>query len=182
MIRKILRVYVYYLKKYKYRKNNLSENSFVNLKARLSNVSAKEFTRFAEFSDVRNSTVGAYSTIGRYSKITNASIGKFCAVSWDCTINAVSHPHTHLSIHAFPYVPHAGNFVKKRTQNHQEVNIGNDVWVGANSIIMPGVTIGDGAVVGANAVVTKDVPSYSLVVGNPGRVVGKVDKRGNRIE
>jgi len=92
MIRKILRVYVYYLKKYKYRKNNLSENSFVNLKARLSNVSAKEFTRFAEFSDVRNSTVGAYSTIGRYSKITNASIGKFCAVSWDCTINAVSHP------------------------------------------------------------------------------------------
>ncbi len=51
--------------------------------------------------------------------------------------------------------------------------IGNDVWTGANAIIMPGVTVGDGAVVGAGAVVTKDVLPYSVVVGNPAREIKK---------
>lgn len=51
-----------------------------------------------------------------------------------------------------------------------DVRIGNDVWLGADSMIMSGVTIGDGAVVGAGAVVTKDVPPYAVLVGNPGKV------------
>ena len=49
--------------------------------------------------------------------------------------------------------------------------IGNDVWIGDKATILPGVTIGDGAVVAANAVVTKDVPPYSIVGGNPARVI-----------
>ena len=48
-----------------------------------------------------------------------------------------------------------------------DVQIGNDVWLGSGAMIMSGVTIGDGAVVGAGAVVTKDVPAYAVVVGNP---------------
>jgi carbonic anhydrase/acetyltransferase-like protein (isoleucine patch superfamily) len=51
-----------------------------------------------------------------------------------------------------------------------DVRIGNDVWLGSDAMIMSGVTIGDGAVVGAGAVVTKDVPPYGVVVGNPARV------------
>jgi hypothetical protein len=47
------------------------------------------------------------------------------------------------------------------------VMIGNDVWIGHGAFIMPGVTIGDGAVIGAMSVVTKDVPPYGVVVGNP---------------
>jgi len=53
--------------------------------------------------------------------------------------------------------------------------------IGANATIVCGVTIGEYALIGSGAVVTKDVPSYALVVGNPGRVIGKVDKKGNRI-
>ena len=49
--------------------------------------------------------------------------------------------------------------------------IGNDVWIGSYVIILDGVTIGDGAVIGAGSVVTKDVPPYSIVVGNPARVI-----------
>ena len=53
------------------------------------------------------------------------------------------------------------------------VVIGDDVWIGARVCILPGVTIGQGAVIGACAVVSKDVPAYSVAVGNPARVVKK---------
>jgi acetyltransferase-like isoleucine patch superfamily enzyme len=53
------------------------------------------------------------------------------------------------------------------------VIIGNDVWLCSHATILSGVTIGDGAVIGAHAVVTKDVPPYAVVVGNPGRVIKK---------
>ena len=52
-----------------------------------------------------------------------------------------------------------------------DINVGNDVWIGATSTIMSGITIGDGAIIGAGAIITKDVPPYAIVVGNPGKVV-----------
>lgn len=55
------------------------------------------------------------------------------------------------------------------------IRIGNNVWIGAHSVILPGVTIGDHAVIGAGSVVTKDIPSYSLAVGNPCRVIRSLE-------
>jgi len=52
----------------------------------------------------------------------------------------------------------------------EECSIGNDVWIGTRAIILRGVSIGDGAVIGANAVVTKNVPSFSIVCGVPAKV------------
>ena len=54
------------------------------------------------------------------------------------------------------------------------VKIGNDVWVGGNSVILPGVTIGDGTVIGAGSVVTKDIPGGVIAAGNPCRVIRKI--------
>jgi acetyltransferase-like isoleucine patch superfamily enzyme len=56
---------------------------------------------------------------------------------------------------------------------HRAIRIEDDVWIGFNSAIMKGVTIGRGAVIGAGSVVTRDVEAYSVVVGNPARVVGQ---------
>jgi len=57
--------------------------------------------------------------------------------------------------------------IKGHPRTRGDVTIGNDVWVGREAMIMSGVTIGDGAVVGARAVVSKDVPAYGVVAGNP---------------
>ena len=51
--------------------------------------------------------------------------------------------------------------------------IGNDVWIGQNATIMPGVHIGDGAIIGANSLVSKDVEPYTIVAGNPIRIIRK---------
>lgn len=55
------------------------------------------------------------------------------------------------------------------------VRIGNDVWVGANAVILPGVTIGDGGVIGAGAVVSHDVPAFCIAAGVPARIIGRRD-------
>lgn len=61
---------------------------------------------------------------------------------------------------------------------YRAVSIGADCWLGANSVILPGVTLGCGCVVGANAVVTKDFPDYSILAGVPARVIGS--RRGRK--
>lgn len=64
--------------------------------------------------------------------------------------------------------------IPMRQQGHKEpepVTIGDDVWIGTRAIIMPGISVGKGAIIGASAVVTKDVPEYAIVCGNPAKVV-----------
>jgi len=159
-------------KKFKYSKNNkLSSTVYIGKKVTLNNCTLCYHSRVAEYASLSNVYIGEYSSIGRYAKIVHTNIGKYCAISWDTTINAISHPYNHLTINAFPYVPYVGNFVKERKQSYKQVIIKNDVWIGANSVIMPGITIGNGAIIGAGAVVTKDIPDYAIVAGVPAKVL-----------
>lgn len=70
-------------------------------------------------------------------------------------------------------------FPQKGSEYYLKTLVKKSASIGANATIVCGVTIGEYAVIGAGAVVTKDVPPYALVVGNPARIVGKVDKNGN---
>ena len=83
------------------------------------------------------------------------------------TITDNSHGDTSIDIRSYP--PISRPLVSKG-----KVVIGENVWIGDKATILPGVSIGDGAVIGANAVVTKDVPPYSVVVGNPAKIINKV--------
>lgn len=64
--------------------------------------------------------------------------------------------------------------VNRRLHSKGDITIGNSVWIGDKATILPAVTIGDGAVIAANTEVTKDVPAYSVVVGNPAKVIKQV--------
>jgi len=73
-------------------------------------------------------------------------------------------------------------FPQRGSEHYQKTLVKKSASIGANATIVCGVTIGEYAMVGAGAVVTKDIPDFSLVVGNPGRVIGTVDKCGIRIK
>ena len=79
-----------------------------------------------------------------------------------------------------PGYPGLGNGWEYSDSN--PVKIGDAVWVGSNSTVLKGVTIGDGAIVARGSMVTKDVPPYTLVAGNPARVVKNLDQSGKSIE
>ena len=57
----------------------------------------------------------------------------------------------------------------------KKVIIGNNVWIGSGSIILPGTSIGDNAIIGAGSVVNKDIPENTIAVGNPAKVIKKID-------
>ena len=58
------------------------------------------------------------------------------------------------------------------------ITIGKDCWLGGGVVVLPGVTIGDGVTIGAASVVTKDIPSRTVAVGNPARVIKKIEEDG----
>lgn len=104
-------------------------------------------------------------------------IGKFCMIASD--VKFIMNGANHLT-HAFSSYPFAifGNGWEKAMEGKTypqkgDIIIGNDVWIGYNATIMAGVNIGDGAIIAANATVTKDVEPYTIVGGNPAKVIKK---------
>lgn len=123
---------------------------------------------------ILESTIGDYSYCNGYNQIMYSKIGKFASIAWGARINPVNHPiYMRVAQHHFTYRSKEFDLADEDDETvfnwrrKDKVIIGNDVWIGHNAIIMPGVKIGNGAVIGAGAIVTKDVEPYSVVVGNP---------------
>ena len=90
--------------------------------------------------------------------------------------NSANHSLRSLSTYPFPIFYDEwkhGLWADKAWDNKGDIVLGNDVWTGFESVIMSGVTIGDGAIIGARAVVTKDVPPYTIVGGVPAKPIRK---------
>lgn len=120
---------------------------------------------------VYGSSIGCYSYVGARSVIQNAKIGRFCSGAWGITLGASAHPLDRATTHTFPWRPQDGGFVANLDLAADPVHVGHDVWIGCDSIVLSGLTIGNGAVVAAGAVVTHDVPEYAVVMGAPARIV-----------
>ena len=73
-------------------------------------------------------------------------------------------------------------FPQKGSAFYEKTIVKKSASIGANATILCGITIGEYALIGSGSVVTKDVPDYALVIGNPGKVIGLVDKKGNKIQ
>lgn len=135
------------------------------------------FCRFGYDNLISNSIIGDYTYTASNTKIMNSAIGKFCSISWNVSIGSYEHPINRISTHGFWY-QRKYNFIKRINNSHiksnietKSSNIGNDVWIGCNVFIKAGVKVGNGAVIGANSAVTRDVPAYAIVAGNPAKII-----------
>jgi acetyltransferase-like isoleucine patch superfamily enzyme len=103
---------------------------------------------------------------------TSLMIGKYCSIATDVIIFLGSEHRTEwISTYPFPLLWNEAESIKGHPSTKGDVVIGNDVWIGFGATILSGVTIGDGAAIGACSVVTRNVPSYAIVGGNPAQVI-----------
>jgi virginiamycin A acetyltransferase len=113
-----------------------------------------------------NVVIGKHSYVNSGLIFSNVSIGRYCSIGYNVLIGPAEHSTSCLTTHP---IAQNENFYKKKFA--QKTIIGNDVWVGANSIIKRGIKIADGAIIGAGAVVLNGVPPYSIVAGVPARII-----------
>jgi len=112
-------------------------------------------------SDCKNVKIGLHCHINERAFIQGASIGNYVMIAPDVAILNESHTYSN------PDTP----MILQPTTEKRNPQISDDVWIGRNAVILPGVTIGKGSIVGAGAVVTKDVPSGAIVGGVPARII-----------
>lgn len=102
-------------------------------------------------------------------------IGKFCQIATGVRFITNGGNHSFAGVSTYPFKVMGKSWAKAsmKTVSKGDTIIGNDVWIGNSATIMNGITIGDGAIIGANALVTKDVAPYTIVGGNPAKVIRK---------
>ena len=158
---------------------------FVSLRSNIDNC---EFENKDGFNDIKcgvslkSCKVGRGTYFGASSKFKNTIIGKYCSIGENVKLIYGEHPtNNFVSTHPSFYTSkpkaglkfeHSSEFKEyKLTSNGYFCEIGNDVWIGSNVIILGGTKIGNGAIIGAGSIITKDVPPYAIVAGIPARVL-----------
>ena len=143
------------------------------------NIMVGDFTMYNDF--VNDPTLFEKNNVLYHYPINHdkLQIGKFCSIACGAKFlfNSANHTLSSLSTYPFPLFFEEWGLEKKDVtnawDNKGDIVIGNDVWIGYETVVLAGVTIGDGAIIGTRAVVTKDVPPYTIVGGVPAKPIKK---------
>ena len=112
------------------------------------------------------SIIGNYNYIGNHVVFTKASMGSYCSIADNVVIGPGDHNYKNISTRSIVLEPD-----ERKHFTDKPIVIGNDVWIGVNSVILRGVKIGNGAVIASGAVVNRDVPDFGIVGGVPAKLI-----------
>jgi virginiamycin A acetyltransferase len=139
------------------------------------NIKIGDYTYYDDFEDVYNFEKNIkyhFEFIG-----DKLIIGKFCMIASGATFIMNGGNHLPNAISAYPFAIFGNGWenamIGKNYPYKGDTIIGNDVWIGHQATIMPGVKIGDGAIIASHSVITKDVAPYAIIGGNPARLIRK---------
>ncbi|PSR52062.1 acetyltransferase [Adhaeribacter arboris] len=134
-----------------------------------------ENVRVSKHSYCYNTKVGAYSYFSGYNLIVNSNIGKFCSVGLYVSICPGKHPtSTFVSTSPVFYSLNKPTFSSYQAfKEAGSVEIGHDVWIGSNAVILDDIKIGHGAIIAAGSIVSRDVEPYTIVGGVPAKFIKK---------
>ena len=166
-------------------KNNyfIHQSSFID-----ENVRIGEGTKIWHFSHIQSGTIiGKNSILGQ-----NVNIGNNVKIGSNVKIQNNVSVYEGVELEDFVFCGPSmvftnikfprSEFPQKGSEFYAKTLVKKSASIGANATILCGITIGEYAMIGSGTVVTKDVPPYALVVGNPGCIIGKVDNKGNQIK
>lgn len=184
MIDLLVKIKRYLVYKIRYRGKNIN----ISTSACVANTIFEDNCSIADDVVMINSSCGRFTYVGKSSVLSHSKIGRFCSIAQNVRVCRGNHPLNYVSTHPSfysdtmkqtGYTIHRGsdlygNIYKfPEGEDKYQVVIENDVWIGAHVIILGGVRIGNGAVIGAGSVVTKDVKPYTIIGGNPARLIKK---------
>jgi len=123
--------------------------------------------------DLSRCRLGPHVNVDLGCDMADVSVGAFSQIASGVVVAPRNHILGNFTIHDFPYERGQGEhvFPDGLWEGRFRVRIGRDVWIGTRAIVLHGVEIGDGAIVGAGAVVTRSVPPFAIVAGNPARIL-----------
>ncbi len=135
-----------------------------------------KWTQIGARSRIEETLLGDYSYVMEDCQIIYAEIGKFCSIASQTRINPPNHPTWRATSHHFTYRSQLYDLGEEdetifQWRRDNKVVIGHDVWIGHGVTVLPGIQVGTGAVIGAGSVVTKAVAPYTIVAGNPARLI-----------
>lgn len=130
----------------------------------------------SEFCNFKRCRLGRFFACGNFCSATDVTFGDFVSVGDQVLFNAGMHPKDKLTTHLFKFNPSLWGLDRNPDDDYYKwrtnLSVGSDVWIGSHSIVLTGVSIGDGAIVGANSLVNRDVPPYAICAGSPGKIIG----------
>lgn len=159
-----------------YPNENIKQICFIKNVVKNPNIQIGDYTYYDDVNGAENferHVTHLYDFIG-----DKLIIGKFCAIAKGIEFVMNGANHRMNSVSTYPFNIMGGGWEKSAPTLEDlslkgDTVVGNDVWIGQNVTVMPGVHIGDGAIIAANSVVTKDVPAYHIAGGNPVRMIRK---------